>query len=498
MTAEIVEPAPANESTPSYPETLSTPRKPWKGLCFSLCVVFAGIFLLWYAAGREYASLEQEPWKNAFILFKTPEGVLASETVPVRARLVEREQALASDLPLELMGTLVEWDRFNKHIGLSDPEMVIALDVSPEKLQPLLASGRLPEPGKPEVLAGDLARPESFKIDGIEFQVVGTLKRSVSGFLFAYMLPHGTDFAGLFTLERGAVEGVLVENGERLMKEGLLPDFLATPEETEEEAKADNEAGEEVPERLVVPNYLGGLMRSSDRTVLLTLFAMALVAWGGALFQYHLFRRLKAGNGIMLRPFVEEALARPKLFWGTHLFFYGAFFLVMWAVMYNPLLAYRTKQYIEAVFEVGGLGHVGFAYDSGRISYAAWMTFYNNYIEQTLLLTFSISLFPIPLGLIKNLLSFLLVGGAMSPLWVGSSDMLVMHSITMATELEAYILACFAITTWPVMLVSGIRNRSFLKALKHGLLMLFSAMVFTGILLAVAAVYEALTLIHLV
>ncbi|NLV46998.1 MAG: hypothetical protein GXY07_21155 [Candidatus Hydrogenedentes bacterium] len=497
MTAEIVEPAPANESTPSAPKTLSTPRKPWKGLCFSLCVVLAGVFLLWRTAGREYAALEQESWKDAFILFKTPEGVSPSETAPVCVRLAQREQSLPSDLPLELMGALVEWDRFNKHIGLSDPEMVIALELPPEKLQPLLASGRLPEPGKPEVLAGDLARSKSFKIDGIEFQVVGTLKRSVSGFLFAYMLPHGADFADLFTQERGAVDGVLVEHGERLRNEGLLPDFLATPEETEE-VRTDNEAGEGVPKRLVVPNYLGGLMRSADRTVLLTLFAMALVAWGGALFQYHLFRRLKAGNGVMLRPFVEEALARPKLFWGTHLFFYGAFFLIMWAVMYNPLLAYRTKQYIEAVFEVGGLGHVGFAYDSRRISYAAWMTFYNNYIEQTLLLTFSISLFPIPLGLIKNLLSFLLVGGAMSPLWVGSSDMLVMHSITMATELEAYILACFAITAWPVMLVSGIRNRSFLKALKQGLLMLLSAMVFTGILLAIAAVYEALTLIHLV
>lgn len=504
MTTEIVEPAQAPELIPPAPADILPPHKPWKGICVSLCVVFAGIFLLWHNAQEEHAALEQKPWEDAFILFKTPEELSPSATVPVRVRLVERAQPLDSDLPIALAGELLEWDRFSPYIGLSDPEMVIALDMPRERLKPLLASGRLPEPGMPEVLAGDLARPDSFTIDGTTFQVVGTLNRSVSGFLFAYLLPGSADFADLFTPERGAVEGVFVEHGEGLTETGLLPDFFTASAETEGEAgqeegiDAEMATGDDDTKTLVTPNYLGGLMRSSDRTMRVAWFAMLLVASGGALFQYNLFRRLKAGNNIALRPFIETALARPRLFWGTHFFFYGVFFLVMWAAMYNPLLAYRTKQYIEAVFEVGGLGHIGAAYDSRYITNAAWMTFYNNYIEQTLLLTFFVSLFPIPLGLIKNLLSFILVGGAMSPLWAGSSDMLTMHTLTMAVELESYILACFAIIAWPILLIYGIRNRSLGRSIKQGMLMLISAMFYTGILLAIAAVYEAITLIYLV
>jgi hypothetical protein len=94
-------------------------------------------------------------------------------------------------------------------------------------------------------------------------------------------------------------------------------------------------------------------------------------------------------------------------------------------------------------------------------------------------------------------LSFLLIGGAMAPAWSGSAAMLMLHSITMVLELEAYILACFAITAWPLTLLAGIWSRQFLDSLKRGVLMLLSAMVVTGVLLAVAALYEALTLIHL-
>lgn len=499
------------------PAVTVSPRKPWKGMAFSLFLACAGVAVLFHTAGKEYAALEAEPWKDAFILFEPAKKTLASEKIPVRVRLAERTAMLESDALLDLMGDLVQWDRFDRYIGLSYPEMVIALDLSEDRLRPLLASGRLPEPGKAEVLAGDLARAEPFFIDDTEFQVVGTLKRSVSSFLFAYLLPHTTGFEGTFATEQGAKEGTLVTDGARLLEDNLLPDYFPTlpPEEGEGELVTEDEDADTIegetgirvlaadeekmdgPPRIAVPNYFGGLLRSADDISRRTLAAMALVAFGGALFCYHLFRRLKSGNGVVLRPFVEEALRHKKLFWSTHLFFYGLFFLAMWCAMEYPLLAYRTKQYIEAVFQVGGLGHVGAAYDSRSITAAAWMTFYNNYIEQTLGLTFLVSLFGVPLGLIKNVLSFVLAGTAMSPLWVGSADMLTLHSITITLELEAYILACIAITTWPIMLIAGFRNNQRAHAFKRGISMLFSAMVFTAIVLGLAAVYEAMTLIHL-
>ena len=469
-------------------------------MLFGLCLVAAGLIVLMFAVMADTAALAQAPWKSAFILAERPSGLSESEVLPVQVRLVQRNEVLDSDVALNLMAELVQWERFEQHVRLSDPEMVIALDLPEEVLEPMLKSGRLPERGRPEVLAGDLARDDAFQIDGINFQVTGRLKRQVSGFLFAYMLPHGSDFADLFASDRGAAEGFLVRDGDRLIEGGLLPAYFGVSRETaaEEESEGEGETSDNETKALVLPNYLGGVLRSPDHVTHLSLLGMALVALGGALFHYFLFRRFLERDTTVLRPFLGEVMRRPALFWGMHLFFYGVFFWAMWSARENPLLAYRTKQYIEAVFNHGGLGHVGAAYDSGRISLAAWMTFYNNFVEQTLGLTFLISLIPIPLGLIKTLLSFLLVGGAMSPLWVGSADTLVMHSITMALELQAYILACFAITVWPLLLLSGIRRGNFPATLKQGVLMLVSAIFLTGVMLAIAAVYEAITLIHFV
>ncbi len=499
--------APDETSPPLVEETPSrfaepVPRKTWAvGVVFGICVTLLGLLLLWAAAGADYAALRGAPWENAVILFETPAGVSAAEILPAQVRRVERDEILRSDYLLKVLGTLFRWDRFEETVRLTDPEWVIAMDLPAHKVAPLLNSGRLPEPGQPEVLAGDLARMEPFQVDGRTFEVVGTLKRSASVFLFAYLLPHGADFAEHFTPERGAKEGLLLEDASRLFQEDLLPDLYPKPVLKESEPTSDTpKKRPEVPEAeapLVLPNYLGGIMRSPDTVALSTLLGMMLIAGGGACFYFYLFRRLYAGKGVLARPFFAEVLKRPVLFWTMHLFFYGVFFSIMWRAMDNPLLAYRTKLYIEMVFSQGGLGHVGAAYDSGSIAHAAWMTFYNNFIEQTLLLTFLISLVPIPLGLIKNLLSFLLVGGAISPIWAGSAATLTVHALTMILELEAYILACFAITAWPLTLISGIRSKQCLKGLKSGLTMLLSAVVVTGIILALAALYEALTLIHL-
>lgn len=468
-----------------------------------LTLIVTGLSILFMIASLEMDHLQQSPWNSAFILLDRSHIPSDMEYRTVWVRLVEREEMLDSDILLEIMGEMVRWERFADYVRLSDPELVIALDLAPEELEPLLESGRLPRPGTTEALAGDLARDEEFQIDGITFQVVGRLKRSVSGFLFAYMLPHASGFAPLFAPEWGAVEGYLLIHGDRLVLDGLLPDYYPElPDVSEETMKAEESDiyEEESPFTAapVLPNYLGGVTRSPDWMTRVVLLGMLLLALGGAWLIYDIVIRLYQSGSVLLKPFALEVLSRPKLFWMMHLFFYGLFFYAMGTALENPLLAYRMKQYIEAVFYQGGLSHVGAAYDSGSVSAAAWMTFYNNYIEQTLGLTFLISLFPVPLGLVKNVLSFLLVGGAMSPMWSGSAQLLVVHAITMALELESYILACFAITAWPLKLLSGLRSGQCVSSIKSGLLMLLSAIFLTGVILAIAAIYEAFTLIHVV
>lgn len=486
--------------------------RPWVwlyGVLAGMFIVFVGMAAIFGVAVWDFTLIADKPWKSAFIFFEIPPDLPNLESYPVKARMVHRREPLEDDITLKLLEKVVSGERFDKPLRLSDPELVVALELPEEKIIPLLASGRLPEPGKPEVLAGSLARDESFQVDDVEFTVTGRLADSVSGFLFSYMLPHISGFEHLFPEDPKTANGLLVIFDDPLLASEFLPE---NPHLAKNNADAGTESREPVinddvqeptaeetekNEVLIVPPFVGGTLRAHPAISLASIFGLFLAALGGVVFHYSLFRWL---HGIHYRPvfaILDMIVTRPVLYWATHLLFYGVFFMAMYESIANPLLSYRISQYIQAVFSEGGLGYIGAAYASGDVVHAAWATFYNNYIEQTLGFTFLISLFPIPLGVIKNLMSFALVGGALAPLWVGASQAYVLHSITMVLELQAYIIACFAVMAWPLHLLKGLWIWQPFNYIKSGLVMLFAAALLTGVMLGIAAFYEAYTLIYL-
>lgn len=480
----------------------------YTGILAGILFVLAGIAVIFWASALDYQDISEKPWNSAFILFDIPEGMPDLESYPIKARRVSRPDPLEEDLTFKLLEQAVSWERFDQPLRLSDPELLIAIDIPQDIQEELLASGRLPDPREPEVLAGSLARDEDFEVDGITFKVTGRLANSVSGFLFAYMLPNPHGFENLFPDDPQTASGLLVVPGDILLKEGLLPEnpHFATIEEnlvqeTDPVTTAipipEEENTEDTDAFIAVPPFTGGMLLSRVIVAKLAIFGLLLTALGGAIAHYSLFQLLHFHRYRLLFPFLDMIFKRPTLYWTMHIALYGIFFFSMYESINNPLLTYRVSQYIQAVFSQGGLGYIGEAYASGDVIRAAWATYYNNYIEQTLGLTFLISLFPIPIGLLKNLASFSLVGGALAPLWAGTSSAYVLHCITMILELQAYIIACFAITAWPLHLIRGIRNHQFVIHIKSGLTMLFCATLFTGIMLWVAALYEAFTLIYL-
>lgn len=481
----------------------------WKwlpGILAGIAIVIMGMATMLAAGIVDIQSVLNQPWNMTFILFEVPDDLPTVESYPVHVRLVSRDEPLEGDVTLQLLEQWTHWERFEDRPRLTDPELLIALDLPDATTESLLASGRLPEPGKPEVLAGSLARDNPFYIDDVQFHVVGRLADSVSGFLFAYLLPHGADFEELFICPDNAADGLLVVSGDALLEAGVLPEHpfetaasVTSPAETDLDDNDDDEGEPEAQERdtLILPPYMGGTLRAQPSVVRLTMLGLLLAAFGGAVAHYFLFRMLRDRGYRPIQAILDEIALRPGLFIGMHIFLYGLFFLAMYTSINNPLVTYRITQYIEAVFSEGGLGYIGAAYASGDVTMAAWTTFYNNYIEQTLGLTFLISLIPVPLGLVKNMLSFLLVGGAMAPLWVGAAQAYVLHCITMVLELQGYIVACFAITVWPLHLFRGAWTGRLAAATKSGLIMLGSAAILTAAMLGIAAVYEAFTLIRL-
>jgi len=150
---------------------------------------------------------------------------------------------------------------------------------------------------------------------------------------------------------------------------------------------------------------------------------------------------------------------------------------------------------IISEFDQGSISYIGDALKSKSIFRTTLAVFFNNYVMQTVLLTVGISLILPMIGILKTLLSFLLVGFVMVPSWIGMSGVYSYHSITMTLELEAYVFTCVCVAYFWGSVVDGVLNKDFGGGLKRGFLALMSGTLLAGIMLAFAGLYESVTLI---
>jgi len=462
-------------------------------LSSGLGFVLLGCLLLSYVAFVEARWLEREPWPHAAFFRAAddaPEGAREAWVRPVPKESLPPDSEFVTELRSrerseQILGIL----------GADAAEAVIMLPASQEELAALLDSGRLPEPGKPEALQGDLARLESFRLDGVDFTVVGRLRQSTAGFAFAYLVP---DDAALrtahFSMTTAARQAWFHETGQR---EALPPleagEAEAAPSETE---IAD-------VEETAAVGPLGLFHQVRTRTVYAysVIVGLLFVAIGGVIVHLHAIRVLAQTRIPGVALLCREILAQPGTFVGLNIFLYGLFFFAMFRAMGHPLFILHLIQFVATEFTTGDLAYIGKAYASGEIIQAAAATFVNNYLVQTLVMTFLLSIVPLALGVAKTAFSFLMVGGAMSPIWTGSAGGYSYHSITMALELEAYIVACFVAVCWPMRLVRAYARftagESAAPEILYGLKLFGGGILATGAMLALAAFYEAATLILL-
>lgn len=444
------------------------PLKEGAGLRLPLLIVLAGVFLLIILAVLDGWAIKNQEWGGA-LLYDKPLPIEEEENIlPVMLRRLPEPRS-----PLiEWLEEMPEGQEVIKQLRLDKGEWVVLLPVSDQTLVHLLASGRIPSRGRFEAVAGDLARGNSFQLNGHEFHVVGRLKRSVGGLAFTFIVPDDEAYRPLFQ-EDGARQGWLDLNGrERL-------------------ASLPPEVAKEWPEPV------GAMTRAGKGVPMGVILGMVLVALGGSVTYYRIFLRMRTRRPARTRQILEEVHDRPGLFWGMHVLMYGAFFTMMVLATAYPLVTMRMEQYLSQQLTEGSMKHVGAAYASGDILFAAAVTFAHNYFLATIIQTFAISLV-IPFGgVIKNLLTFLAVGFAMAPLWAGSAAGMSFHSITMAVELGAYIVASFAVAVFWIRIGRGIFAGTFRDEFLKGLKALGGAAILSAVMLAVAALYEATTLILL-
>ena len=370
---------------------------------------------------------------------------------------------------------------------------LVMLDLPSAEFEPLLATGRLPEVGKREILAGSLLSDRDLDLDGARYTVVGRLRSQVRGFVKTYVLPLDEAVRGNLTEADGWKRGSVVVDGiDRL--DTLVPELF--------DASA--------AERPVV--HLGPV---PTRPIIAWGVWLSLLsaASGASLGFITLLRWLARSTIPVISSAMRETVLWPRLFWGLHIFLFGAFFAAMAIGMRDPELNHLFTEYASHTFTDGGLKYVGDAYQSGDIPRAAHATFHNNFVMQTLLFTSGSSLVvPLFTGVVKTLASFVVVGFAMAPLWAETASGMSYHVLTLVLELPPYVLAAFGVSIWSIyalrFLWSPIRLwylgdkargepiiEEAAMQLPRGLLVLAVCTALSGLFLYVAAWYEAATLI---
>lgn len=175
-----------------------------------------------------------------------------------------------------------------------------------------LRDGRMPEPGKNEVLAGSQCVPGGqLGVAGTALKVVGTLQPSVTLFANSYLAPAHTALDRLFAGANGDVHAVqVVDMGPRSVPDG----------------KAIARLTEAFPATSFT--IVGAQVRPEPKAFLAYLAGQALFLLGGSGLLIGLYRWL-AGRitwPVLAVP-LQELAGRPRLLWGVHLVYFGLFVL---------------------------------------------------------------------------------------------------------------------------------------------------------------------------
>ena len=230
-----------------------------------------------------------------------------------------------------------------------------------------LSEGRLPEPGKDEVISGSQAPVEDhLTVASRELKVVGVLQPSVGLFADSYLIPTHGNSEAIFPKGDGSVQPVeVIDLGGKYFgdKKILTQVTEAFPGESF---------------ALLVPE-----VRSGPQAFALYLGGQALFLLGGTGLLIGLYRWLagRVSWPILAVP-LHEIASRPRLIWGVHLVYFGLFVLGAVAIYNLPTLHTVLMAAVQGQISSKGNGVLavaGRAYGSGNMIYAAIVTFAVNF-----------------------------------------------------------------------------------------------------------------------
>jgi hypothetical protein len=212
-----------------------------------------------------------------------------------------------------------------------------------------------------------------------------------------------------------------------------------------------------------------------------------------------------------------EIVGRPRLFWGTHIAYFGLYVLAATVIHHNPALQAVMMSGVQQAFSSEGpLAVAGAAYQSGNMLRAAAVTFGVNLLLGAILVITLPSLIIPGIGVLVAAFRATLWGLLLGPSDTSLALAMIPHSGTLLLEGEGYIVATFFALLVPIALNSSGRSerktaaadewslaepldnskheslgRRFLRALRLNV----KGIVLVALILAVAACYEAVEVI---
>jgi hypothetical protein len=431
--------------------------------------------------GSGKSAAEKTASPNATTPATPTEEAVFPDAIPVRVRLLS-----ASDIAEVIM--IFSGDEApEKAVGTKARVRLKLIELPLDKAglsASELKSGRLPEAGRDEIIAGArIEGRDALMVGSRTLKVVGVLKPDVALFADSLLIPPSETANKLFP---AAVPSVMPARLVRMPTDG----------------RRDEKTRKDFEKAFPTERYTAFVPteRLEPQPFYLYLAGLALLLLGGSgaligLFQWLADRpgmATKAGARFFAAP-LAEMKHRPRLLWAVHLVYFGI-------VIASSVLIYKAPE-IQAILlgKVGEalstkgnpLGVAGEAYRSGNIARAALVTFVINFVLGTLAYITLPSVLLFGFGLILAWFRAFMWGFLLAPTIPALAYSMLPHSGTMLLEGEGYILAAFFGCLIPIHTVSSRLGGNPLSRWGRVLLLNFTASFWVALVLAVAAIYEA-------
>lgn len=445
-----------------------------------LLVGAAGMGLMLFSSFASRGPTASPPWSGARMYVGAGEPTTETEGLEyVKARIRFLPMTpLAEVLAHAVLGERAEVEQSFRLA--SQEKLILYPQLRNDFTETMLASGRLPIPGKDEVVAGACATQEDrLAVGGRTFTVVGVLREQVLLFLDSYLIAGDSAQADLFSPDDEAVQIAYVvrpSTGEQL----------------------DRETKKLLSEAFPSGKFVLQIGRARTHAAQFWVFVsgQALFLLGGSILLTALYvslaSRLRPG---FIRTPLAEIQKRKRLFLALHLVYFGAVVLFTALVHRVPELQHFLQALVRAELKEGPLAPVAQAYASKNVLWAALATLGINFALGSLAAITLPSLIVPGIGALMVFIRAAAWGLVLAPTNPLLLRGMVPHSLVLFLEGSGYVLAAFFALLVPLYLFNRREGETVGRRYGKALLMNLKGNLLVLIVLAVAALYEAIEVI---